>query len=487
MNTDLDSDSMETDDNNKSKKNRHENKRKFTNDGKDNYSADNKRHNGDTHSSSSDNITPTTGNPSTQEFYKSNAKGPYSVWVRSKTPNKEISQFKVGSLLFKNYSSIQEICRRSRSKVEIYVLSRDQANKLANDQSLIEHGLEAFVPGFRKTRKGIVKYIDVEFSDVELLEGIKCPEFTKVVEVRRINRKERFMSNASNISEEENTQVKWIPTKSVVLSFEDQTLPDYISVWGVRVKVEPYVSKVMQCYKCLKFHHTTKTCRGKQMCFNCGEEQHPNENCKSRTPACANCKADPSINPEDVYHVSISSKCPKVQEQRKINIVMAYDNLSFSQAKALVAPSRTRPNSVNKTQENYPVLMNNNRTMGKTAQPNTSFRPTYINSKNSTPTYKDIVADSASGTSITPASANTSTSDSTSTLTPASPPKTFKTKINNNCTYQAKENNSQSKNSLDLKFRDPTMYLFPQDKNKGLISTTNKLQERLSQGRNDNK
>ncbi|KAL7298377.1 hypothetical protein TKK_0008718 [Trichogramma kaykai] len=234
MNTDLDSDSMETDDNNKSKKNRHENKRKFTNDGKDNYSADNKRHNGDTHSSSSDNITPTTGNPSTQEFYKSNAKGPYSVW-------------------------------------------------------------------------------------------------------------------------------------------------------------------------------------------------------------------------------------------------------------ALVAPSRTRPNSVNKTQENYPVLMNNNRTMGKTAQPNTSFRPTYINSKNSTPTYKDIVADSASGTSITPASANTSTSDSTSTLTPASPPKTFKTKINNNCTYQAKENNSQSKNSLDLKFQDPTMYLFPQDKNKGLISTTNKLQERLSQGRNDNK
>uniref|UniRef100_A0ABD2WAG1 CCHC-type domain-containing protein n=1 Tax=Trichogramma kaykai TaxID=54128 RepID=A0ABD2WAG1_9HYME len=103
------------------------------------------------------------------------------------------------------------------------------------------------------------------------------------------------------------------------------------------------------------------------MCFNCGEEQHPNENCKCRTPARANCKADPLINPEDVHRMSISSKCPKVQEQKKINIVMAHDNLSFSQAKTSFAPSKTSPNSVNKTQENYPVLMNNNRTMGKTA------------------------------------------------------------------------------------------------------------------------
>ncbi|KAL7290459.1 hypothetical protein TKK_0016147 [Trichogramma kaykai] len=193
------------------------------------------------------------------------------------------------------------------------VLMETDDNNKTNDQSLIEHGLEAFVPGFRKTRKGIVKGIDVEFNDVELLEGIKCPEFTKVVEVRRINRKEKVMPNASNTNEEENTQVKWIPTKSVVLSFEGQTLPDYISVWGVRVKVEPY---------------------------------------------------------------------------------------------------------------------------------RVSQKPTCINSKNSTPSYKDIVVDSGFGSSKTPASAYTSTSVSTFTLTSASPPGTFKTKINNNCTHQAKENNS---------------------------------------------
>ncbi|KAL7304035.1 hypothetical protein TKK_0003501 [Trichogramma kaykai] len=178
------------------------------------------------------------------EFYKPTSKGPFSVWIRNKTANKEVSHFNVDSLLYKTYSGIQEIFRRSRSKVEIIVLSRDQANKLANDQSLSDHDLEAYVPGFRKTRKGIVRGIDVEFGEDQLMEGASCPEFTRIVGINRMNRKEKSISvtqipAASEKDKDQNQdkKIKWVPTKSVIVTFEGQSLPDSMCVWGVRVKV----------------------------------------------------------------------------------------------------------------------------------------------------------------------------------------------------------------------------------------------------------
>uniref|UniRef100_A0ABD2WIS4 CCHC-type domain-containing protein n=1 Tax=Trichogramma kaykai TaxID=54128 RepID=A0ABD2WIS4_9HYME len=140
-------------------------------------------------------------------------------------------------------------------------------------------------------------------------------------------------------SETENTNGRpshrWIPTKSIVCTFEGQYFPDKVYVWGVSVEVEPYVQNIMQCYKCFKFQHTTKTCRGSQICFNCGETQHTGEACKFLTPHCANCTSD------QANHVSVSSKCPKIIEQKKINNLMAYKNLSCFEAKALVTHNKS--------------------------------------------------------------------------------------------------------------------------------------------------
>uniref|UniRef100_A0ABD2X0K1 CCHC-type domain-containing protein n=1 Tax=Trichogramma kaykai TaxID=54128 RepID=A0ABD2X0K1_9HYME len=117
----------------------------------------------------------------------------------------------------------------------------------------------------------------------------------------------------------------------------------------------------MQFYYCLKFGLIIKTCRGKSVCFHCGELQHPNLPCQSTTPTCANCKADDSLSPNEIDHVRISSKCPKMIEQKKINIQMAYENLSFVEAIALVVPKKnisSNANTVMKTKENFPTLDN---------------------------------------------------------------------------------------------------------------------------------
>ncbi|KAL7299193.1 hypothetical protein TKK_0007789 [Trichogramma kaykai] len=89
-------------------------------------------------------------------FYREGIPGPYSVWVRSLTANKEVSPFKIGSLVYKRYSSIKDIFRKSKSKVEIVLSSKEQANALATDKVINSNDFEVFVPGFRRTRKGVI-------------------------------------------------------------------------------------------------------------------------------------------------------------------------------------------------------------------------------------------------------------------------------------------------------------------------------------------
>ncbi|KAL7288555.1 hypothetical protein TKK_0017297 [Trichogramma kaykai] len=282
-------------------------------------------------------------------FYREGIPGPYSVWVRNLIANKQVSPFKIGSLVFKRYSSIKDIFRRSRSKVEIVLASREQANALAQDKVINSNGFEAFVPEFRRTRKGVIRGIDPEFCPEDILEGIKCPgpHNINVNSVHRMNRKNKLYTPSNDESQ------KWIPTRSIIRTFEGQVIPEYLYGWGARVKVEVYVQRVMQCYNCFKFGHTSKTCRSDKIYFNCGDLDHKGE-CPYKAPRCANCAKD---NPEDAKHVSVSSSCPKFIEQKKINNIMAYENLSFAEAKALVSHRRQTTGSfTGKTAESHPLL-----------------------------------------------------------------------------------------------------------------------------------
>uniref|UniRef100_A0ABD2XDN6 Uncharacterized protein n=1 Tax=Trichogramma kaykai TaxID=54128 RepID=A0ABD2XDN6_9HYME len=83
--------------------------------------------------------------------------------------------------------------------------------------------------------------------------------------------------------------------------------------------------------------------------------------CPRSTPNCVNCNNGTLENPDDAKHVSISSSCPKFIEQKRINNIMAYDNLSFAEARAIICPKKPNPNFnsssfTGKSAENYPLL-----------------------------------------------------------------------------------------------------------------------------------
>ena len=117
-----------------------------------------------------------------------------------------------------------------------------------------------------------------------------------------------------------------VPTPTLFLTFNKPKLPEYITIVYQRVKVDLYVPKPLQCYKCYKFGHPSSKCKGKQVCGRCGYEDHVGS-CP-HPPLCPNCKGE---------HAPTSKTCPKYKEEHLIKSFMADRKIPFREAKKLVA------------------------------------------------------------------------------------------------------------------------------------------------------
>ncbi|KAL7296651.1 hypothetical protein TKK_0010069 [Trichogramma kaykai] len=253
--------------------------------------------------------------------YSIKTKGPYSVWVKNIThTDKPFNIYMIGKIITGSYNSVIEVKRDGRFRGLIVFQDRTEANLSLSDEKFKQHGLITFIPNFKKMHKGIIKNIPTELSDDEIQQAIVCE--TNVCQVIRLTRRNpAYNVNTSDKNASDNTVVdtnvtnKWIPTTTVLVSFEGDILPKEVSLYHVLTKVSPYIRKTVQCLKCFKFHHIAKDCRGKSRCLNCGELEHPNENCQGNTPRCANCHGP---------HKSTSRKeCNTFKKFEAINIKMA--------------------------------------------------------------------------------------------------------------------------------------------------------------------
>lgn len=117
-------------------------------------------------------------------------KGPYGVWIKKKIEyNKPLSGFLAGSLIYKTYRSVVSIKNKNRFKVEVIFKNREEANRFLKDKLLEKKNLVAFVPGHHLTRKGIVRFVPLELSIEELIEGTESD--VKILEISRLNRRNK--------------------------------------------------------------------------------------------------------------------------------------------------------------------------------------------------------------------------------------------------------------------------------------------------------
>ena len=121
----------------------------------------------------------------------------------------------------------------------------------------------------------------------------------------------------------------WVDSLTVKLSIESLTLPSALRVDYVRFVPKLFIPSPMQCYKCQRIGHTTKSCTSRQpRCMLCGGS-HDKLDCKASREqrSCANCRGNHSAN---------SSRCPTLRMAVQIEKVRLEDHLDYSTARSRV-------------------------------------------------------------------------------------------------------------------------------------------------------
>lgn len=165
---------------------------------------------------------------------------------------------------------------------------------------------------------GVIKDVDLELSEEEIMKNITCPESVELISLKRLERRSR------------DKDVKWKPSESVRLCFKGNWLPPYVYVHDVRVIIDPYVYPVTQCYLCWKLGHTVRTCTvRKEVCPKCSGDH---ANCETKVFKCINCSGS---------HMAMARTCPAYMKEKTIREIMAEYNYTYSKASQMYAASPT--------------------------------------------------------------------------------------------------------------------------------------------------
>nr|CAI5847005.1 unnamed protein product [Callosobruchus analis] len=276
----------------------------------------------------------------------------------------------VGHILHKKLKqkNIVQISQVGKNRVKVQLSTIEDANSLVCNSLLAQENLKAFIPNHLLTKKGIIAGVDTQFNDEYLMENI-CSGI-KVIGVNR------FMRKVDGNS-------RLVPRQLVVVSFEGNKLPSRISIDSVMFTVEPYVPKVIQCFKCLRYGHVASQCRSStSFCHKCAKPLEDGHSCADEDRHCLYCNSN--------EHNTISKSCPQLAKQKSIKNFMIHNNSTFTDAKNAVEKSyvgvlTANPfsplQSANRYETQFPSLSSSRRqTRVPSAAPTTSRA--YYNSQN---------------------------------------------------------------------------------------------------------
>ena len=178
----------------------------------------------------------------------------------------------------------------------------------------------------KNSSQGVVYCTDLEgVSNDEIADGLsECG----VSSARRIMTKRRGT---------------WVPTHSVVLSFNQEELPRDVTIGYVRVKVRPYIPNPMRCYRCQRFGHTRIACRNRPACAKCASTEHLDDECEAETFRCANCPEGQNA------HTSYDKACPTLAKEKEINSIKVTRKVSFREARELYSATHPSVSYAQKT------------------------------------------------------------------------------------------------------------------------------------------
>lgn len=157
--------------------------------------------------------------------------------------------------------------------------------------------------------RGVIWAIPVEVTMDEIKANVKGG---KVKDARRL---QTFRDGIKQDSE------------SVMLEFEDEILPNKVTLGYMTYNVREFVPKPMRCFNCQRFGHSASTCKRKRRCARCGEDRDYEQCRKEIQPKCCNCGGSHSV---------ASGGCEVMKRQVEIQQIRVQNKISYADAVKMV-------------------------------------------------------------------------------------------------------------------------------------------------------
>lgn len=259
------------------------------------------------------------GDTKRQISYTKSDQGPFKVNFRIKNSQNaaekvNISVLSLAQTLSKNgYNDVVEYDKNSRRAITAHFMTIESANKSTSDTALTDK-YDVFIPssfvfvsGYIFAENGVERY-DEEYG---LLPRIKSDN-----------------DNIDSVKELKYTdsEGKQRNSAKIAISFRLRQLPSHIEAFNSILKVFPFINKVKQCKKCMRFGHIEVDCKSsKPRCPTCGADDHD----KCEKIHCILCKSDD--------HSANDINCPALLKEKKIARVMSTNNIGYHEAKKQIS------------------------------------------------------------------------------------------------------------------------------------------------------
>lgn len=125
------------------------------------------------------------------------------------------------------------------------------ANNFLHSNYPILEGIRAFIPSHLVSSKGIIRNIDREITEDEIMDNIETEDKRQVLKVERLKR--RSTDEAGNPT--------YIPTNTLLITFRGKILPKSIYLFHNHRTPQPYIPRTIQCHGCMRYGHPKKNCK----------------------------------------------------------------------------------------------------------------------------------------------------------------------------------------------------------------------------------
>ena len=131
------------------------------------------------------------------------------------------------------------------------------------------------------------------------------------------------------------TDKGYVNSLSYLICFKAKTPPEFVNFGYLRFRTKQYNPPPQRCYKCNRYGHKQEKCRSKPCCCKCGSRDHEYKNCPRGEKRCVNCSGN---------HSAAYGGCSVYKQEAKLQVIKEKSNVSYSQAKEILA-KRTIPTS----------------------------------------------------------------------------------------------------------------------------------------------